>query len=106
MSRRERRRRTHQKRRAPSAPTTATTALRHAADARAEVKSSEVLAGGSRLAAMRARLDEQAAPPSLKATSGVLGWLYGGGKTSRTKPDDDGDDSAASGLAAPSKQRH
>ena len=63
-----------------------TTALRHAADARAEVKSSEVLAaGGSRLAAMRARLDEQAAPPSLKATSGGFGGGCGGGSV----PDDD-----------------
>ena len=66
-----------------------TTALRHAADARAEVKSSEVLAaGGSRLAAMRARLDEQAAPPSLKATSGGFGGGCGGGSV----PDDKGDD--------------
>ena len=65
-----------------------TTALRHAADARAEVKSSEVLAkGGSRLAAMRARLDEQAAPPSLKATSGGFGGGCGGGSV----PDDDDD---------------
>ena len=50
-----------------------TTALRHAADARAEVKSSEVLArGGSRLAAMRARLDEPAAPdePAVVAEAG------------------------------------
>ena len=66
-----------------------TIALRHAADARAEVKSCEVLAaGGSRLAAMRARLDEQAAPPSLKATSGGFGGGCGGGSV----PDDEGDD--------------
>ena len=66
-----------------------TTALRHAADARADVKSSEVLAkGGSRLAAMRARLDEQAAPPSLKASSGGFGGGCGGGSV----PDDEGDD--------------
>jgi hypothetical protein len=69
-----------------------TTALRHAADARAEVKSSEILAGGgSRLAAMRARLDEQAAPPSLKATSGDFGGGCGGGSV----PDDEGDDEEA-----------
>ena len=68
-----------------------TAALRHAADARAEVKSSEVLAaGGSRLAAMRARLDEQAAPPSLKATSGGFGGGCGG--ASVPDDDDDGDD--------------
>ena len=68
-----------------------TTALRHAADARADVKSSEVLAkGGSRLAAMRARLDEQAAPPSLKATSGGFGGGCGG--ASVPDDDDDGDD--------------
>ena len=69
-----------------------TTALRHAADARAEVKASEVLAsGGSRLAAMRARLDEQAAPPSLKASSGGFGGGCGGGSV----PDDEGDDEEA-----------
>ena len=69
-----------------------TTALRHAADARADVKSSEVLsAGGSRLAAMRARLDEQAAPPSLKASSGGFGGGCGGGSV----PDDEGDDEEA-----------
>ena len=69
-----------------------TIALRHAADARAEVKSCEVLAaGGSRLAAMRARLDEQAAPPSLKATSGGFGGGCGGGSV----PDDEGDDDDA-----------
>ena len=69
-----------------------TTALRHAADARADVKSSEVLSGGgSRLAAMRARLDEQAAPPSLKASSGGFGGGCGGGSV----PDDEGDDEEA-----------
>jgi hypothetical protein len=68
-----------------------TIALRHAADARAEVKSCEVLAaGGSRLAAMRARLDEQAAPPSLKATSGGFGGGCGGGSVP-----DEGDDEEA-----------
>ena len=68
-----------------------TTALWHAADARADVKSSEVLAnGGSRLAAMRARLDEQAAPPSLKASSGGFGGGCGGGNV--PDDDDDGDD--------------
>jgi len=55
-------------------------ALRHAADARADVRSADVIAnGGSRLAAMRARLDEQVAPPSLKASSGGVGGGCGGG---------------------------
>ena len=76
-----------------------TTALRHAADARADMKSSEVLAkGGSRLAAMRARLDEQAAPPSLKATSGGFGGSCGGASA----PDDaDGPDDAPPAVWRP-----
>ena len=42
---------------------------------------------------MRARLDEQAAPPSLKATSGTLGGGCGGGSV----PDDESDGGATSG---------
>lgn len=65
--------------------------LRHAADARTDVRSADVIAnGGSRLAAMRARLDEQVAPPSLKASSGGVGGGCGGGD-----PDEGEDDADA-----------